>query len=78
MSGLPSKARVAEALTRGHFVASREFPEYVYSPSGSLVMRCAACKAMSLGDVIDVFVHRHCGTCPRCGHELEPVTVTVP
>jgi hypothetical protein len=75
MSGLPSRARVAEALTKGRFVAKKEFPEYVYSPSGSLIMRCPACKEMSLGDAIDVFVHRHCGTCIRCGHELGPVTL---
>jgi len=75
MSGLPSKARVAEALTRGRFVAKKEFPEYVYSPSGSLIMRCSACKDMSLGDPMEVFVHRHCGICVRCGHELEPVTL---
>jgi len=75
MSGLPSRARVAEALTKGRFVAKKEFPEYVYSPSGSLIMRCPACREMSLGDAIDVFVHRHCGTCIRCGHELGPVTL---
>jgi hypothetical protein len=75
MSGLPSRARVAEALSRGRFVAKKEFPEYVYSPSGSLVMRCPACKEMSLADPVDVFVHRHCGTCAGCGHELEPVTL---
>jgi uncharacterized protein (DUF983 family) len=75
MSGLPSRARVAEVLTRGRFVAKKEFPEYVYSASGSLLMRCPACKEMSLGDAIDVFVHRHRGACIRCGHELEPVTL---
>jgi hypothetical protein len=75
MSGLPSRARVAEALAKGRFVAKKAFPEYVYSPSGSLLMRCTACREMSLGDAIDVFVHRHCGTCIRCGHELEPVTL---
>jgi len=75
MSGLPSRSRVAEALTRGHFVATKEFPEYAYSASGSLVMRCPACRAMSLADPLDVFVNRHCGTCVSCGHELEPVTV---
>jgi hypothetical protein len=73
MSGLPSRARVAEALTRGRFVAKKDFPEYVYSPSGDLIMRCSACKEMSLGDAVDVFVHRHCGTCIRCGNELEPM-----
>jgi hypothetical protein len=75
MPGLPSRSRVAEALTRGHFVAKKEFPEYVYSPSGCLVMRCPTCRGMSLADPIDVFVHRHCGACLPCGHELEPVTV---
>ena len=78
MSGLPSKSRVAEALTRGRFVARREFPEYVYSPSGSLVMRCSACREMSLGDPVEVFVHRHRGTCGGCGHDLEPVMVSAP
>jgi len=75
MSGLPSRARVAEALTKGRFVAKKEFPEYVYSPSGSLVLHCPACKEISLRAAVDVFVHHHCGTCIRCGHELEPVTV---
>ena len=75
MSGLPSRSRVAEALTKGPFVPRKEFPEYVYSPSGSLVVRCPACRAMSLADPIDVFVNRHCGTCAPCGHELEPVTL---
>ena len=59
-------------------MAKKEFPEYVYSPSGSLVMRCPGCKDLSLGDAVDVFVNRNRGTCLQCGHEREPVMVATP